>query len=302
MIGDFPAWTSVVSIQATDWEASLQQLLDTHFAAAHGRVDSFYRRHFLSLREVLARHWRHRRDVPRDLANVPRMTWRLARKLVGKPVADGERFSGKELALADAIATELLDLPALERSLLELIESHPALQHHEADELRALLSSYTPEECRERVAKAVAKLGVTQEGGRDLLIFLGLGLAGRALGDKIAFGSAALIGSTVATSLYIGQQSFFAALWSKWFGAPAWVSVSGALGGFVLLLLATPVFAPFLEVGVNRFRARSFLHETVDQLHRQLLEPRADAYSFAGYVGTCVQLIPDLLAALRSLK
>ena len=168
--------------------------------------------------------------------------------------------------------------------------------------MEALLQRYSPAELELRVREAVARLAVDHEGSRDVLLFITLGVAGRLVSDKIAFGSAGVLGATAASSLYLSQQSYLSALWAKWFGLPGWVSITGGALGFAALILLTPVVAPLVECGINRFRAERTLQRLIDEVQQQLQSPGTDGYTLAAYAGTYVQLLPDLLHILRSLR
>lgn len=284
------------------WQTQLDSMLDEHFSAVRERIPVFYERHFASLRQIASRHWQHRRDVPRDLATIPRFTWHALRRLSGRKVDAGRRYSAKEMALAGLVGTELLCLPELEEKLLCHLSQHPQLDLSKQEEVQAMLARYSPTELDVRLREAVARLAVDHEGSRDVIVFLALGMIGRAVSDKIAFGSAGLLGASAASSIYLSQQSFFAGLWVKWFGTPAWVSVAGGAAGFLTLLLLTPVFAPFVELGVNRLRAERMLNNLVDQIQQQLQQPGSDGYTLAAYAGTYIQLLPDLLNVLKALR
>ena len=106
------------------WDARLQALLDAHFSAARARVPAVCERHFHSLRSVARRHWQNRRDVPRDLATIPRFTWRALRRLGGRRINVQQHYSAKELALAGIVAGELLQLHELEQALLRHLAEH----------------------------------------------------------------------------------------------------------------------------------------------------------------------------------
>ncbi|MBB3048397.1 hypothetical protein FHR99_002671 [Litorivivens lipolytica] len=294
--------TSPPRLTRDEWESRLNAMLDAHFSAARERVPDVCARHFHSLGGVAKRHWQHRRDIPRDLATIPRFTWRALRRLGGRKVATEPRYSAKELALAGVIAGELLHLASLEESLLKHLGQHPELDPSKQREVEALLARYSPAELERRVRAAVARLAVDHEGSRDIILFITLGVAGRLLSDKIAFGSAGILGATAASSLYLSQQSYFSALWAKWFGLPGWVSVTGGAVGFMALILLTPVVAPLVECGINRFRAERTLLRLIDEVQRQLQSPGSDGYTLAAYAGTYVQLLPDLLNILRSLR
>lgn len=284
------------------WEAQLDALLEAHFNAVRERIPSFYKQHFGSLRRIASRHWQHRSDIPRDLATLPRFTWRALQRLGGRKIHVARRYSGKELALASLVGEELLLLPALEEQLLRHLSQHPELDLGKQREVQAMLSSYSPADMEVRLQEAVARLAVDHEGSRDVILFLALGMLGRAVSDKIAFGSAGVLGATAAGSVYLSQQSLFAGLWAKWVGVPGWVSVAGGTAGVLLLLLLTPVVAPVVEFGVNRFRAERMLGNLVDQVQQQLQHPGSDGYTLAAYAGSYIQLLPDLLNILRTLR
>ncbi|MFT5576716.1 MAG: hypothetical protein ACI89D_002245 [Bermanella sp.] len=294
--------TAALSEASESWQAVLDVLLEDHFRGVRERVPQFYKQHFASLRRIASRHWQHRRDVPRDLATLPRFTWRALQRLSGRNIAGGRRYSAKELALAGLIGGELLHLSALEEKLLRHLSRHPELDLNKQAEVQAILARYSPADLEQRLQEAVAQLAVDHEGSRDVIVFLALGMVGRAVSDKIAFGSAGLLGATAASSLYVSQQPFFASLWAKWVGVPSWVSLAGGTVGLVLLLLLTPLMAPVVEFGVNRFRAERMLGNIVDQIQQQLQHPGTDGYTLAAYTGTYIQLLPDLLNLLKALR
>lgn len=284
------------------WQTELDALLNEHFGEVRQRIPAFYEQYFASLRRIASRHWQHRRDVPRDLATLPRFTWRALQRLGGRRGTTARRFSAKELTLAGLIGGELLHLPELEEKLLRHLGRHPGLDLDKQREVQDILARYSPADLELRLRDAVARLAVDHEGSRDLLLFLALGMIGRAASDKVVFGSAGLLGASAASSLYLSQQSFFASVWAKWVGVPTWVSLAGGTAGLALLLLLTPVLAPFVEFAVNRFRAERMLGELVDQVQQQLQNPGHDGYTLAAYAGSYIQLLPDLLNILKSLR
>lgn len=281
---------------AADWQSQLLTAIDAHFAGAKARVDLAYRQHFASLRAVLGRHWQHRGDVPADLLAAPRAVWHLLRP---RRAAGVRPLTGKEQAVAAIMANDVLDLPGLQALLLDHLRRHPDYHQREFDELRALLAPYDTEQATRRLQQAVAQWGQRHDSNRDLLLFLSLGLAGRAASDKIAFGSASLIGMSAASSLYISQQGALSALWASWFGVPGWVAVSGALAGFAVVIAATPLLSPFIEYGFNHYRTRRRLLKMVDQVHRDVRQPLSDRlWQYSGYL----QFIPDLIQILKQLR
>lgn len=283
----------------SQWQAGLQVAITGHFAAAHTRVDSVHNRHFRPLSAVAGRHWRNKADIPADLLNIPRALWRLVRRVGagGKPAF--RKLTGKEQAVADILSTQVLDLPALQLLLLEQLRAHPDYQHGDVARLQAVLAPYDGELAAQRLQAAVAQMGLHHDSSRDVLLFLGVGLLGRGVSDKIAFGSASMIGISAASTLYLGQQSAWAALWAGWFGVPTWVAVSGALAGFTAMVVATPVLAPVIEMGLNRAQGRRRLHALIDQVEREL---RPSISTQVWQYGSYLQFIPDLVVALRHLR
>ena len=276
------------------WGEALRDDIDAHFAEAHQRVESVYRQHFRSLPKVLQRHWQYRRDVPADLAALPRSVWRL----VSRRGKSERPLTGKEQAIAQLIAVDVLDLDGLQARLFQRLESHPDYRPETVDALRAELAG-DPEQAAQRLREAVARWGLSQDSSRDLLLFLVLGLAGRGLSDKVLFGSASLIGMSAASSLYLSQQGGLAAWWASWFGVPGWVTLGGAAAGVVGVMALTPVLAPFIECGFNRLWRRQRLHRLLDEVHQQLRPPlREHLWQYGSYL----QFLPDLLQLLRQLR
>jgi hypothetical protein len=291
--------TSAFSEAEAHWQANLQLALSTHFAAAHARVDDVHQRYFRSVSAVSARHWHNKADVPADLMNIPRALWRLLRRAGqrGQPVF--RKLTGKEQAVADILAEQILDLPALQALLLAQLRGHPDYQSGDIARLQSILAPYDSERAAKRLQAAVAQMGLQHDSSRDLLVFLSVGLLGRGVSDKIAFGSASMIGMSAASSVYLSQQSAWAALWAGWFGVPGWVALSGAVAGFAVMLVATPLLAPVIEVAVNRVQGRRRLHGLIDQVEREL---RPSISTQLWQYGSYLQFIPDLVVALRHLR
>jgi len=284
------------------WNQLLEQTVDDHFSAAHSRVPRIYKEHFSSSKRVFSRHWRHKADIPRDLMSLPRAIATLFTRAFGRKSKEHIGLSRKQKELADILSNELLQLTTLETDLFNLVQVHPGLEEAQWDELQSLLNTYTPEVAMRRINIALTHMAVTYEGGRDAMVFFTLGIVGRSLSHKVAFGSALGIGASAASSLYISQQSFLGGLWASWFGLPAWIGLSGAAAGLAAVVLVTPLLSPFFELGLNKVRSEKRLHNIVDQMHQNTLHKGPDTETLAGYMGTYVQMVPDLIVALRSLK
>lgn len=286
--------TADLSPALTAWGEALQADIDTHFAQAHQRVEAVYRQHFRSLPGVLQRHWQHRRDVPADLAALPRSLWRI----VARRSHSERPLTGKEQAVAQLIADKVLDLNGLQARLFQRLESHPDYRPETVAALRDELAA-DPEHAARRLNAAVARWGLSHDSSRDLLLFLALGLAGRGLSDKLMFGSASLLGISAASSWYLSQQGWLAAWWASWFGVPGWVTAGGAAAGMAGMMVLTPVLAPFIECGFNRVWRRQRLHRLLDEVHRQLRPPlREHLWQYGSYL----QFLPDLLHLLKQLR
>lgn len=277
------------------WANELAEDIDWHFLQAHERLEEVYRREFKALPAVMRRHWQHRRDIPADLAALPRSLWRIVRR---RPQSV-RPLTGKEQAVAQLLADHVIDLNGLQTLLMNRLTSHPDYDPNAVAQLQSELAPLQPELAERRLKQAVARWGLSQDSSRDMLVFLALGLAGRGLSDKVLFGSASLLGASAASSLYIANQGWLAAWWSSWVGVPAWVSISGAAAGMVGVLLLTPLAAPFVECGMNRMWRRQRLHRLLDEVHRQLRPPlREQLWHYGSYL----QFLPDLLLLLRQLK
>ncbi|BFM06954.1 hypothetical protein GCM10025791_05360 [Halioxenophilus aromaticivorans] len=291
------------SSELIHWQQQWQADVVQHFTDARLRVDRVYAEHFASLKAVYHRHWRHRGDVPKDLLNLPRALWRLVSAPIRKNQPQSQPApTGKEMALIEVINTDLLAMPELQAKFHQQLKSHPNYQGEALQELEALLKNLSPEEAHEKLQIAVERLRLSHEGTRDLFLFVSLGLLSRSLADKVAFGGAAAVGSSLATSAYLSQKSFLGALWAGWFGAPSWVATAGAVGGIGLVILATPVISPLTETGINRLRAKKILRNIVDETETQVRHAKFDIGSSAGQIATYMQMLPDIVQLLKQLR
>jgi hypothetical protein len=179
---------------------------------------------------------------------------------------------------------------------------HPSFVRADLDALEKTLSQLPADVARKKLVHSVDSLTQTHEGGRDFLLFVAIGLLGRGIIDKAAFGSAAALGSAAATSIYLSKQSFLAGVWLSWAGTPTWVSAAGAIGGVGSTILLTPLIAPITEYSVNRMRAKKMLTEIIDQTESKVAVNQKDLAKFAGQFGTYSQLIPDLIQILKHFK
>jgi len=278
-------------------QAILQTLVERHFEQAEHRVDTVYETHFASPKNVLIRHWRHRKDIPHDLLALPRSAWGLLMKAAGRQTQSA--MSGKEQELRRILEQELLDLPGLERTLEQYCVPVMLAYQKELDGLDQL-NAEQRQKFQQYLDHQLARLQLPNEGLRDGLMALTVMLTGKALGDKALMSSAASVGSTLAQGVYLSHQGWWAGFWAGWFGSPAWVSWAGAGVGMLSFLIAAPLIAPGIEIGLNRWRGRKLLQQAVDDAREQLCAK--DRMMLAGQLALYLQLLPDLVFFLSRLR
>lgn len=287
-------------------QQQLRALICDHFAQANARVEPVYQRHFASAGVILNRHWRHKSDIPHDLMALPR-SLSLSLLKLGRRISQAEaedypqpiKESGKQAELRNIINEELLDLPGLEEKLEQFCQQ-ALLQYQQQIADHPQLNADQQQQFHQYVQHQIDRLHLTNEGMREGLLALTIVITGRALGDKAILSSAASLGGTLASSVYIGQQGWLAALWASWMGVPGWVSVAGASAGILSLLILSPLLAPGLEWGVNRLRSRTVLEQTVNNAEQQLL--KKDGLLAASKIGVYLQLLPDIAQFIQKLR
>lgn len=280
----------------------LESLIGAHFESARNRADQVCNDHFFSLKAVSQRHWQNRKDIPQDIAALPRAGWGLAKKLAGQSKLRPRVPSGKEQALLAVITQELLQLDVLSKKLNDYL----AFQVEEAglttDELANLFDQRNAPVVEYWLKQRIETHSVAQEGVRESLVFIATGLVGRAFSDKAVFGSSMGLGSMAATSLYLSQQGWWSGLMIQVFGVPGWVSVAGMAGGVFATLALVPVISPLVETGVNRFRAQRMLKKIVDSVEQDMMKDTPEVAGIAGRLATFIGLLPDLLHIAAKLR
>ena len=283
-----------------DPQTDLTSLIQQHFREAEQAIEPVYQRYFASPGAVFSRHWRHKRDIPADLLALPRSLLNSGRRLLRQDSKDTHlRQSGKQQELRRIINDELLDLPGLEQKIENRVNQ--AIEHYQQQLTgQAELSRQQRLEFEHYVDHQLNRLHLTHEGLREGLLAFTLMITGRALGDKAVLSSAASVGGTLATSAYLSQQGWLAALWAGCMGVPGWVTLAGASAGAVAALLISPLLAPGLEWGMNRFRARRLLQQTVTDAEQQLL--KKDGLLAASRLGVYLQILPDIAQFLQRMR
>lgn len=287
---------------AVDHKAALEQIMIRHFSEARKRVDSVCAEQFFSFKTVTQRHWKNRKDIPQDIAAVPRAGLGLFKKIVGKSSIANRLPSGKELALLNIVTEDLLQLNRLSEKLNGYLEKEVESAGLTTIELSNLLDKRNAPMVEEWLKQRIETHSVAQEGVRESLVFIATGLVGRAFSDKAVFGSSMGLGSMAATSLYLSHQGWWSGLMVQIFGVPGWVSVAGMMGGVVATLAIMPVISPLVETGVNRFRAQRMLTKIVDSVEQDMMKDSAEIAGIAGRLATFIGLLPDLLQIAIKLR
>lgn len=296
------------SAQASEQHRNnLNEIVDTHFNEAKERAASVYLQHLVSPTVVLSRHWRHRGDIPKELATLPRSVWNTLKSVIPRngESLDGQTatitLSGKQRELQNTLENELLDLSGLDKKLEEYVA------HYQSDfdaQLHALLSGL-PNNQREQVKKQLSlhvdRMSLPVEGSREALMFFLTGLIGKGLGSS-AFGSSVATGQAAAVTIYTSNLSWWGGLLVSLNGVPGWVGIIGASSGFLAALIVAPLFAPLLEVGVNRLRGEKMLLQIIDNVRTRVITPAKDSVDVLGQLAVYLQLIPDLIYFAAKIK
>ncbi len=283
----------------------LNQLVEEHFDQAKSRVSDVYQQYFISASRVFSRHWRHKRDVPQELATLPRTVWKALKKCFKKrhknSATEPVFLSAKQTELETIITDELLDLAGLDNKIKEYVIEFQDEFDTELQQLFADLSAQQEEEMTRQLADYVKEMGVPVEGAREALVFMLTGLLGKSLGAA-SFGSSVAVGQAAASAMYMSHASWWAGFWASLTGVPAWVGVAGAGGGILAMLLIAPILAPFVELGINRLNGEKKLYALVEQARSQMIRPETDTLDVLGQLAIYLQLLPDILLFLRKIK
>lgn len=248
-----------MNVPAVDHSERIQAIIDAHFDAAHARVDPFHDVHLGSFKAIIGKHWRHKRDVPRDAAAPLVGIYNFARKCLSSSPGTEPYVSRKVRELNQLIYTDLLDIPGLQSSLEDYCTVQEGLLVQAVDEVYGELSAAQKLKFDSAIRDKMDELNIPSDGLREIIITSIVGIAGRKVSANVAFGSVFSTGSAAAYSLYIGQQSIFGALWIKAVGPPLWVGLAGGFGA-ILLTMATivPLVSPVTEWGLNTMRGKKY--------------------------------------------
>jgi hypothetical protein len=264
-------------------------------------------KYFASPSVVLSRHWRHRGDIPKELATLPRSAWGFIKSAasVKKNQPDKQlnstSLSGKQLELYTAIEVELLDLRGLDKNLQDYVAQYQANFDAKLSDLLNGLPTNQREEVERQLSHHIERMSLPVEGSREALMFLLTGLMGKGLGAS-GFGSSITTGQAAATAIYTSNLSWWGSLWVSLTGVPAWVGLVGATSGLMAALIIAPFFAPLLEVGVNRFRGKKMLLEIIEHVRTRVIKPPSDTVDALGKLAVYLQLLPDIIRFAAKIK
>ncbi|MCD2453565.1 hypothetical protein GO003_024605 [Methylicorpusculum oleiharenae] len=282
---------------------NLNDIVESHLDEAKNRVTPVYLTYFSSPRVVLSRHWRHRGDIPKELATLPRSAWGFIKSAATrkKNQLNSVALSGKQNELYTAIEVELLDLPGLDKKLQDYVAHYQANFEAQLSGLLDGLPTHQREAVERQLAHHIERMTLPVEGSREALMFLLTGLLGKGLGAS-GFGSSVATGQAAATALYTSNLSWWGSLWVSLTGVPAWVGWVGATSGLMATLIIAPFLSPLLDVGINRFRGKKMLREIIEQVRTRVIKPPNDAVDVLGKLAVYLQLLPDIIYFAAKIK
>lgn len=184
---------------------AIKKIISDHFSEVEQRLDDVYRSHFGSMKTILSRHWRHKKDIPSDLMVLPRHTWNLISVKILRKQANPLPKSGKVKEIEKIVSDNLLDLKGLENKLKSYVEFYQLKFEEEFTDLLEKVPGLRRKEFAKELEEKLEKLNTPIEGTRETIMFLVAGLIGKVYSDKVTFGSAAATGQAIATSIYLNQ-------------------------------------------------------------------------------------------------
>lgn len=286
-------------MEKRDHKKAIIKIINDHFDQAEERVEEIYASHFSSTKEVLGRHWRHKKDIPSDLMALPRHAWGFFSKMIFRKKTKPLPKTGKVKEIEILIADNLLDLKGLEKKIENYIKPYQEKFEHEFTDILEQIPSLQQEKFSKELELHVERLNTPIEGTREAVIFLIAGIIGKVFSNKVTFGSSIATGKAVAASIYMSQLSWFGSLWAHLFGIPSWVGYAGAGAGVLAAVIVAPFLTPVFELGINKFRARKILRLAVESARQKLTGKGKDALDLAGKTAIYLQVLPDLIEVAK---
>ncbi|MFQ5865525.1 MAG: hypothetical protein ACE5IW_09885 [bacterium] len=277
------------------YKSTILNIINQHFDEAYGRIDDICEKNFYSFSAVFNRHWRNKKDIPSDLLVIPRSLYNLTIGKIFKKIVKPFPRSGKVKELEKIIYQDLVDLSGLERKIEKHVEAHKLRFERDFVEILEHIPALQRDQFVRELEIQLERLKTPIEGMREAIMFLAAGIVGKVFSDKVVFGSMLGTGQAVATSIYLDQLSWFGSLWASIFGVPAWVSTVGAASGAMIGIIIASLLSPFLEVGINRLRAKKILQQVVSNAKEKLTKSGPDAFDVAGKIAIYLQTLPELI-------
>ncbi|MCK5190890.1 MAG: hypothetical protein KAR12_12620, partial [Methylococcales bacterium] len=197
------------TISADLHRKNLNSLVNLHFDRASDQVSLVYKNHFASTSVIFGRHWRNKKDIPSDLATLPRSAWTSLKTVFSfkKKQSDTSKktasLSGKQSEIRNIVEIELLDLPGLDKEIQKYVAQYQSDFDSELNSLFVGLSDKQRSDMEHQLSEYVKRMSIPVEGAREALMFVITGLMGKGLGAS-GFGSSIATGQAAATAIYMG--------------------------------------------------------------------------------------------------
>lgn len=285
-------------LSARGYKEDISWIIDVHFKDAEARVDEIYGRYFSDVKEVLGRHWRNKRDIPYELINPIKYLYNILRKrLFKKSSVNAFPRSGKAREIEAIISEHLLDLPGLEKKISKYVDPYEERFRQEMSEILAGVPALRRKDFTDDLRLRIDRLQTPIDGAKEATLWLVAGIVGKVYSDSL--GGTITAGIGVGKTIYLSQLSWFGSLWVHFFGAPVWVSWVGGIGGLLAMIIVAPTLTPFIEIGINKFRARKILKASIRGARERLNGSDNDAFDLAGKTAMYLQFLPDVIDAAR---
>ena len=100
-----------------DHEQKIGEIIENHFREAEKRIDEVYKKYFTDTGVILKRYWRHKKDIPSDIAAPVKQGANFILKAVSKNELKKIPKSGKIREVEKILSENLLDLQGLESKI-----------------------------------------------------------------------------------------------------------------------------------------------------------------------------------------
>jgi len=295
--GDYMIQSSHL-LPVSNYKDDIIKLIDGHFINAEKRVDEVCEQYFADVKTVFGRHWRHKKDIPYEIVTPFKYAFDfIAKNFFANNKTGAFPQSGKSQELVQIISEKLLDLPGLESKLSNYVAPYQKRFEQELSNILETIPSLQREKFTDELKLSIDRLQTPVDGARETALFLVAGIVGKVYSG--AFSGTFSAGAAVSEVVYISQLSWFGSLWANFFGAPAWVGWVGGIGGLLATLIVAPLLTPFIEIAINRIRAKKILRSSIKGAREKLSGNDSDAFDLAGKTAIYLQFLPDVLDAAR---